>query len=247
MAGPEHLLADPRVLLVNSILEHVTAVLGFRGVLSRYGAELLNTPFIVNLSASTVRGEHTRKSKVSKVEAAARLGADAVAYHINISSPFENEMLTELGFIMTEADILGFPVIVLAYPRGRDAQGRDDNYLRMRQESADEYARFVRQCVRIAVEMGAAAVKTIYTGGVDSFRTVVDVACGVPVLIAGEELAPIDDVLTRARGAIDAGAAGVAFGRQVFQRTDPVSMIRSLRATLDRTWATRGSSTTRLC
>ena len=52
---------------------------------------------IVNLTASTTIGKHTRKVLVASVEQAVRLGADAVGVHVNISSEYEHEMLRILA------------------------------------------------------------------------------------------------------------------------------------------------------
>jgi DhnA family fructose-bisphosphate aldolase class Ia len=233
ISGPELQLRDPRRLLSRKTVENLDAVLAFKGMLKICAAELANTACIVNLSASTVKGEHTRKMKVGKVDDAVSAGADAVAYHINVSSPFENEMIRDLGAVISEADTLGMPTIVLAYPRSVKHDGTDENYHEERSASEDDFARRVRHCVRVAIDLGASAVKTIFTGSVESFSSVIDHACGVPVLIAGEELLPRDAALDKAQMAIRAGAAGVAFGRQVFQRDDPSGFVKELRNTVD--------------
>jgi DhnA family fructose-bisphosphate aldolase class Ia len=82
-------------------------------------------------------------------------------------------------------------------------------------------------------------IKTVYTGTAESFHRVVDGACGVPVLIAGEELAPTAQVLDRAEAAVQVGARGVAFGRQIFSRKDPSSFLSELRARLSVAYAQR--------
>jgi DhnA family fructose-bisphosphate aldolase class Ia len=51
----------------------------------------------------------------------------------------------------------------------------------------------------------------------------------VPVIIAGGPKTddPMD-VLRMARGAMDAGASGVAFGRKVWGSSDPAAVVRAL-------------------
>jgi DhnA family fructose-bisphosphate aldolase class Ia len=170
---------------------------------------------------------------VGVVADAVRAGAQAVAFHLNVSSPFEAEALRELGRIVADAEALGVPVVAMAYPRTRRGDGADDNYLDLREGDQEAFARLVRHCVRIAVELGASAVKTIYTGSEESFRTVVASAMGVPVLIAGEGLMDAGDAISRGQAAIRAGAVGVAYGRQVFERDEPVAFVRKLRSALD--------------
>ena len=76
-------------------------------------------------------------------------------------------------------------------------------------------------------------VKTIYTGSVDSFRTVIESAMGRPVLIAGETLTDEGEAIAKAQHAVQAGAAGVAFGRQIFARPDHLPFLRKLRSVLN--------------
>ncbi|GAB7044240.1 MULTISPECIES: beta/alpha barrel domain-containing protein [Catenuloplanes] len=233
ISGPEHHLRDVRTLLTPDVVGHLTAVLGFRGALAAAADRLIDTPVVMNLSASTTRHEHTRKMPVGTVADAVRAGADAIACHVNVTSPFEDEGLDQLSRRITEADLLGVPVVAMIYPRARHPDGTDDNHLRLRQEDPERFAALVRHCARIAMELGANAIKTIYTGTPETFRTVVESAMGVPVLIAGEALVDPNEALERARGAVKAGASGVAFGRQIFERDDAGPFVTRLRAALD--------------
>ena len=84
-------------------------------------------------------------------------------------------------------------------------------------------------CCRIGVELGADAIKTEYTGDPETMRAVVN-ECPVPVLtLGGARDASEEAVVEAARGAIEAGARGIIFGRNVWQADDPVRMSASLR------------------
>lgn len=233
ISGPEDHLRDVRTLLRGDLLGHVTAVLGFRGTLCAAHQELVDTPTVMNLSASTTRTEHTRKVAVGSVLDAVLAGADAVACHVNLTSPYEADQLAMLSRRVSEAQTYGLPVVAFAYPRGRRPDGTDENYADLREQAPEEFTVLVRHCVRIAVELGASVVKTIYTGTVESFRTVVDSAMGVPVLIAGERLADAEEAISKAASAVQAGAAGVAYGRQIFARPEPRPFLWKLRDALD--------------
>ena len=55
--------------------------------------------------------------------------------------------------------------------------------------------------------------------------------CPVPVLIAGgPRMDTIEDSLDVVRGAMDAGASGVVFGRNIWQSANPGGMVRALTA-----------------
>jgi DhnA family fructose-bisphosphate aldolase class Ia len=236
ISGPEDHLRDLHALLTPELVHGLTAVLGFRGDLEACQRELVSTPMIMNLSASTIRHEHTRKVLVGTVRDAVLGGAEAIACHVNLTSPYEAEQIEHLSRRVTEADTVGLPVVAIVYPRGRRPDGSDENYTDLRDRSPEGFAVLVRQCVAIARSLGASAVKTIYTGTEESFRTVVSAAMGMPVLIAGEALATETEAIRRAIGAVRAGAHGVAFGRQIFARQEPVPFVRKLRAVLDDEW-----------
>jgi putative autoinducer-2 (AI-2) aldolase len=74
-------------------------------------------------------------------------------------------------------------------------------------------------------ELGAAFVKTYF---VEDFETVT-AACPVPIVIAGGKKLPERDALQMAHDAIAQGAAGVDMGRNIFQSSAPVAMIKAVR------------------
>ena len=229
LAGPEgHLRALGEMI---SIVAEAgaDAVMGFAGVFKSSAENFRSLGAILNLTASTTRGQHTRKTQVSSVEQALRLGADCVAVHVNISSGYETDMLRLMGMIAADCARFGMPLMGIMYPR-REENGRDDNYEVLRRDAPAEYAKLVRHAVRIGVELGADIIKTQYTDDEASFASVVDCAMGVPVLIAGGPLQPAEKALSKARAAISAGAAGVSFGRNVFLRDNVREFIQLLRA-----------------
>lgn len=234
IAGPEGGLADVRGLLSPAVTTHLDAVLGFRGVIAHCDAELATLPVIINVSGSTTRGRHLDKVLVTSVEAAVGLGADAVAFHINIGAPTEGAMLARLGKVVDAAEPLGMPVVVIAYPRSEDSvTHEDDNHLSLREKDPGAYAKLVRQTVRIGVELGATVVKAVYTGHEETFAEVVDAALGVPVVMAGGPKEDDEAAWLRSEAAVRAGAAGVAFGRQVFLNPDPSGFLSELRTRMD--------------
>ncbi|MBA3413864.1 MAG: fructose-bisphosphate aldolase [Chloroflexia bacterium] len=82
---------------------------------------------------------------------------------------------------------------------------------------------------RMAVELGADAIKTENTGDAASMADIIR-GCPAPVLVLGgaktETPAPM---LAATRAAMDAGAKGVVYGRNVWQADDPSAISRQLR------------------
>ncbi|HEY6283746.1 MAG TPA: 3-hydroxy-5-phosphonooxypentane-2,4-dione thiolase LsrF, partial [Nitrososphaerales archaeon] len=87
-------------------------------------------------------------------------------------------------------------------------------------------ARYLGLACRVAAELGATVVKTYYC---EDFRKVAE-GCPVPIVIAGGKKLPERDALQLAHDAISEGAVGVDMGRNIFQSTNPVGMIKAVQA-----------------
>ncbi len=192
-----------------------TAILIHKGVI-RSLPQPLRTGIILHLSGSTSEGmAPNRKMQISTVEEAVRLGADAVSVHINIGGKEEPEMLEQLGRVSDECDRWSYPCIAMMYPRGETVKNPHD-------------PEKVALAARVGAELGADIVKTVYTGDPDSFREVVH-GCPVPIAIAGGPKTKTErEAFEMVRGALDAGAIGVTFGRNIFQHSDPTRMVKAL-------------------
>ncbi|MGH9953391.1 MAG: 2-amino-3,7-dideoxy-D-threo-hept-6-ulosonate synthase, partial [Nitrososphaeraceae archaeon] len=171
---------------------------------------------IAHLSASTVLGPSpNRKVLIGSVAEVIRLGADAVSIHLNIGSKEEPEMLQKLGIVSDQCDEWSVPLIAMMYPRGENIKNPHDPGI-------------VAHAARIGAEAGADMVKTVYTGDIDSFRQVVK-SCPVPIVIAGGPKATSDsEIMQLCYDAMEAGAKGITFGRNIFQHKDPFMIIRLL-------------------
>ncbi len=166
---------------------------------------------------------------VARVEDAVRLGADAVGYTLYVGSPRQDEDLKQFAEVRKEAERLGMPVFVWAYPRGK--------YVEMRGGKDGLYA--IDYAARVAAEVGADVIKLNipklditravdmpepYRSMVkdmseyDAIKKVIDSACGVPVIIAGGERDSEEKLLERARLCVKAGAKGFIFGRNIWKR-----------------------------
>jgi DhnA family fructose-bisphosphate aldolase class Ia len=86
----------------------------------------------------------------------------------------------------------------------------------------------------VAAELGADVIKTEYTGDPETMRTVVD-ACPIPILVlGGTRTGSDDDIIQVSQGIVDSGAAGVFFGRNVFQAENVSGLMQRLHAVLRR-------------
>ncbi|TGC09793.1 2-amino-3,7-dideoxy-D-threo-hept-6-ulosonate synthase [Methanolobus halotolerans] len=171
---------------------------------------------IVHMSASTSLGpDPNNKVQVCTVEEVMKMGADAVSIHVNVGSETEADQLQKLGNVARECDYWGMPLLAMMYPRGKNITNPHDPEL-------------VAHVARVGAELGADVVKTLYTGEVDSFKDVVK-GCPVPVVIAGGPKTNTDkEFLEMIEGAMEAGARGVAIGRNVFQHENPTKITKAI-------------------
>ncbi|WP_302196983.1 hypothetical protein [uncultured Ruminococcus sp.] len=218
---------------INSIVDaKPSAILGYKGSYSLlYGmSNGVQFPFIINVTASTITGRHIQKIKTCTVLEALVMGADCVAAHINFSSDYENDMIQNLAGIISDADRLGMPTLAIAYPRKVHNDGKDDNYEIEKETDIEAYTKRVCHCVRVAVELGSDIIKTQYTGSAQTFQRVVDSALGRPVIIAGGPVLSVQNSYRIAKEAIEAGAAGISYGRNVFNAEHIEAYIAGMKA-----------------
>lgn len=172
----------------------------------------------------------------ASVEDAVRLGADAVGYTLYVGSPAQDRDFLQLGEVREECDRYGLPLIVWSYPRGAaigEKGGRDSIY-------AVDYA------ARLADELGADIVKLnvpkfrdprnaespapyrqLYEAWKEldeneayrlAVQKVVASAGKTMVLFSGGSKMGDEDLLLKARLCMEAGATGLIFGRNMWQR-----------------------------
>ncbi len=171
---------------------------------------------IIHLSGATsLAPDPNRKVLVCSVERALKLGADACSIHINIGANEEPEMLQDAAKVVESCREWGMPLLAMMYPRGKKIKDEHDPNV-------------VNIAVRAGAELGADIVKTNYTGDIDSFKEIVK-GVSIPVIIAGgPKMDTIEEVLNMVYDSIQAGGAGVAFGRNVFQAEDPTKLVSAL-------------------
>lgn len=178
--------------------------------------------------------------RTASVEEAVRVGADAVGYTLYVGSPAQDRDFIQFQQIRREAEGLGMPVIVWAYPRGEAIEtkgGRDTPY-------AIEYA------ARVACELGADVVKlnlpnldekkvaqtpspyrTLRLSLEEAVKRVVLSAGRTLVIFAGGGMVNDEELLHRTRIIMDSGATGLIFGRNMWQRQydEAISISRRVR------------------
>lgn len=161
-----------------------------------------------------------RSCMLATPEEALLHGADAVLTYMVVGTgdgEFETQEIARNAEVARECERLGIPLIVETLARGKNVQNPGD-------------PQWLATHTRMAVELGADVIKTDYTGDPATMRDVVD-KCPIPILVLGGSRN--DAALEVVRGVKESGAAGVFFGRNVFQSEDMEGFLQNARAILD--------------
>ena len=185
-------------------------------------------PLVLKINGKTnvPSDEEALSSPTATVEDAVSLGADAIGYTLYVGSPRQDEDFQRLMKVRNACEKWGMPLIVWGYPRGAAMEkkgGRDSLY-------AVDYAS------RLAHEFGADIVKLNipkkgdkdaqmpapyrdidwdYESGI---QRVVKTAGNSMVLFSGGSKVGDEDLMNKARSAMEHGATGLIFGRNMWQR-----------------------------
>ena len=196
-----------------------------RKYMTKYAGEV---PLLLKINGKTniASDAEALSPMTGSVEDAVALGADAVGYTLYVGSPRQDDDIRQLQTVREACDKYNMPLVVWSYPRGAAIEakgGRDSLY-------AVDYA------ARVALEMGAdicklnipkhgpkdadqpkdyAAIEFDYGEGA---RRVVESAGRTMVLFSGGSKLGDDDLMHKARTAMQAGATGLIFGRNMWQR-----------------------------
>lgn len=213
---------DPNYILNIAKDGGYTGIVFQEGVAAKYysdqSAEIREQiPLILKLNGKTsFQGNEPLSLQLCTVEKAIALGAKAVGYTIYVGSEHEEQMMAEFSRIEDEAHEAGLIVIAWMYPRGKKVVGK---------ETSKEVTAY---SARLAMELNADMVKVAYTGDVESFSWVVKSAGKCKVLVQGGKKMEWNELSAEVSGGMQAGAAGIAIGRNVWQANDPIDISKKL-------------------
>lgn len=229
-------LEDPRALTERIAATEADAVLVTPRILESILPGLGQLAVILRLDGgftkyTPVAGDY---ESVCSVEHAVRLGADAGIVFTFVGTEFDSVSLKRLGSTAEQSDSWGLPLVseVLAPSLLNDHFEREIFSEHGRKKNDEEETQVV---ARVAVEHGADIIKTRYSGSVDSFRKVVS-SCGARVIVAGGPNKGKDDeaLLRFASECVESGAAGIVFGRNVWQHPRMEKLVAALCAIVHR-------------
>jgi DhnA family fructose-bisphosphate aldolase class Ia len=166
-----------------------------------------------------LQGEGAGSISVYGCDTAEAVGAHAVMNMLFPGSEQEATVTQNCADLVTESIDIDIPVILESLPVGL---GQSAHY------TVDK----VRHAVRLAAELGADVVKTVYpvNATVDDFRSIVAESYVPVVVLGGAAMNDDASLFKMVADAMAAGAAGIAIGRNVWQHRHPLAVARSLHA-----------------
>jgi class I fructose-bisphosphate aldolase len=163
--------------------------------------------------------------KILTAEQALSLGACAITIYLFLgySDRVETRGIENCARFVSECREVGLPCIIEPLAYGGQVTGAN-------------IVEILTLGARMAVEIGADALKIPYTGDVESFHHLIQVS-GVPTLVLGGARSDKErDALELYAEAQQAGAAGCLMGRNVTKSPDPGAMIEQLTGIAHKNW-----------
>jgi DhnA family fructose-bisphosphate aldolase class Ia len=215
--GPMKGLEDPGKTIQQIIAGGADAVLTSYGVARAFAKELAPLGLILRSDGgATGLGQGKGPSTIQfTVESALRLGADALAVCAYPGAPNEEASLLNLARTVEAAHAWGMAVLAEMVPGGFD--------------SGPEYRtlKSIAAASRIGAELGADIIKCPY---VEGFEHVAATTYLPVVILGGAKQGSERDMLAKIKGAVEAGGAGVAVGRNIWQAPDTERMTAAVAA-----------------
>ena len=192
------------------LIHYADSLMCTRGAVRSVVPPISRKPICLRYSAGSTELTGLNNDCVINIEDAIRINASALGVTVALGSEYESKTIENLVSAVDNGYKYDIPVIAVM---SISKQERDASYYAM--------------AARVCAENGANIVKTYYTE--KNFSKIVN-NCSVPVIVAGGKKVPERKSLEFCYRAISEGAAGIDVGRNVFQSSSPVAMIKAISA-----------------
>lgn len=190
----------------------VDAVLCGYGMARNYVEELKGSGLILRMDGGNSElSSFKTGNRILDPEDALRNGADCLACMGFPGADNEIDTLRTISELSAEAHSWGMPVLAEMLPGAFSLEPA-------------KTVETIRLASRIGAELGADIIKTSFVGTVSEFRTIVE-GCFKPVIVlGGAKVKDLNDLFVVIEKAMEAGASGVAIGRNVWKHPDPEAL-----------------------
>ena len=224
IAGPVRGIVKPAPLMRSCVLGGADAVLTTRGFVKASIQEWApSTALILRLSGGfTVLGGRFEEEQISGPETALRYDAAAAAVTVKFGHSREGHFIRQASLVADACEQWNLPLVIEAMAVGRDLGPADPEGVKL--------------AARAAQEIGADIVKCCYTGDPESFRGVTE-GCPAPVVIlGGDKTEELEQVFTEVYESLQAGGAGIAIGRNIWQNANPQAVVEAMVGLVHEGW-----------
>jgi len=211
--------ADPEHLFRIAAQSPIGAFAAQMGLITRYGNEYRNIPYVVKLNSKTNLVKTSQEDPFSAIltsvqqvvqfKKISNLKILGVGYTVYLGSEYEDRMLKQAAQVIRQAHWNGLITILWIYPRGKAVANEKDPHL-------------IAGATGVAACLGADFVKVNYPDSYhakEDFKEAVEAAGRTGVICAGGSSVDVSEFLKRIYDQIQAGAAGNATGRNIHQKT----------------------------
>lgn len=218
--GPSDLLehrpsAEPEHVFGLAEHDDVTAMAVQKGLAEAYAASY-DVPLLVKLNGKTALGDTAPYSALNcSVERAVELGAEAVGFTLYPGSAREGDMFELFQYVQETARDYDIPVVSWVYPRGGTVED-------------DQAPDIVQYAARLALELGADIAKVKHPGSVEAAETAATLAGETLVTLSGGAKGGPREFLDDVHDVMEGGFAGLAVGRNVWQRDNAEAYLDAL-------------------
>lgn len=212
---PEKL--DPSKTFETATHPAVTSIAVQKGIAEGYYPSYeddVNLLLKVNGTSNLWMGEPDSSVNCS-VDYAAEIGADAIGFTIYGGSNNEVEMCEEFRDAQEDAREHDLPMVMWSYPRGQGLKN-------------DTKPSTIAYATRLGLELGADMTKVKYPGSSEAMAHAVKCAGDMKVVMSGGSKTTDYEFVSTVEAAMDAGAKGLAVGRNIWQREDPTPLLDAL-------------------
>ncbi len=217
--GPKPGLERPDETITRVVAGGADAILTSYGIARKFSRELAACGLIVRADGGATSLSKTPGPGVltQNIEQVLRVDADAIAVSAFPGSPQEQTSLDNLARGIQAAHAWNVAVMAEMVPGGFDSPPE----LRTTENIA--------LAARVGAEMGADWIKCPYAPQMER----VTQTCFLPIVIlGGAKRGAEKEMLVEIKRAMDAGVAGVAIGRNIWQFENPAAMTRAVAAIL---------------
>ena len=215
-ARPES--ADPENVFEAATHPAVTSLAVGKGIAEAYYPSYEDDVSLLaklNGTSNLWMGEPDSAVNCSVEYAADELGADAVGFTVYPGTNHEVEMFEEFREAQEAARARDLPVVMWSYARGQGVKN-------------DTKEDVIAYAARLGLELGADVAKVKYPGSGDAMERVVSMAGRTKVVMSGGSKTSDREFLESVESVIEAGGAGLAVGRNVWQRENPRRILDAL-------------------